>query len=84
MSAVYLGEIIALILFVVAVIMGGAGAYLLIRHFHRKWYWEDEDRKNRMLKDAMRQAGIDYIVDDGGKATPTGGPRPRSSGRSAD
>lgn len=56
-------------------------AYLLIRHYHRKWYWEDEEHKAELLRDAMREAGISYEVDSAGQVRPTGAPNPRTSGR---
>lgn len=57
------------------------GLYLLVRHFHRKWYWEDENRKATMLQDAMKEAGIGYEVNPGGSVRPLGQPSPRTSGR---
>lgn len=57
------------------------GTYLLIRHYHRKWYWEDEERKAEILRDAMREAGISYEVNGSGQVRPTGAPNPRTSGR---
>lgn len=77
----FLSEIIGLVIFVVAVILGIAAAYLVIRHWHRKWYWEDEDRKAIMLRQAMHEAGISYTVDDSGGVRPLGTREPRTSGR---
>ena len=77
----YLSEILALVIFVIAVIIGIAGAYLWIRHWHRKWYWEDEDRKRVMLREAMREANIDYTVDEDNVVRPIRPREPRTSGR---
>lgn len=78
----YLSEILALVIFAVAVIVGIATAYLVIRHWHRKWYWEDEDRKAIMLREAMHEAGINYTVDPSGEVRPIGSREVRTSGRS--
>jgi hypothetical protein len=85
MGAVFLSEIIALVILIVGVMMGGAGCYLLLRHFHRKWKWEDEVHKNQLLREAMQQAGLRYEVNDKGFVQPLGGAsEPRSSGRAHD
>lgn len=84
MSGVYLGEIIAFVIGTAGLILGLAGAYLLIRHVHRKWYWEDEVRKNAMLRAAFKEAGIAFEVNDDGFVSPLTASTPRSSGRARD
>ena len=76
-----MGQVVGLALAILLFAGIGTGLYLLIIHFHRKWYWEDEDRKRVILREAMRDAGIDYTVDDHGRATPTGRSSPRTSNR---
>ena len=82
MSGVYLGEIIALVILIAGIFMGLTGSYILLRHFHRKWYWDDEVRKNAMLKDAMRNAGIQFEVGPDGFVRPVEEVSPRTSNRS--
>lgn len=83
MSGIYLGEIIALVILIAGIFVGLTGSYILLRHFHRKWYWDDEVRKNALLKDAMRNAGIGFEVGPDGFVRPID-TTTRTSGRAQD
>lgn len=66
----YLGEIISLAVFVVIVLAGCAGLYLIVRSRHRKWEWEDQVHQNTMRRELMNEMDIEYEVDEKGFVTP--------------
>lgn len=70
MGALYLSEIIALCLFVVALIAGLTEAAIRIHSMRRRWKWEDQVHQNAMRKGLMDELNIQYEVDAEGFVKP--------------
>lgn len=66
----YLGEIISAAVFCLIFCSGCVGLYLIIRHFHRRWHWQDEVNLNNMRRALMQELDIAYEVDEKGFVKP--------------
>lgn len=57
--------------------------YILVRHFHRQWYWQDKVNENNIRRNLMDELDIQYEVDEKGFVRPVSrkdrGHRPRGS-----
>lgn len=38
------------------------GLYLLIRHYHRQWWWQDRVNENELRKAIMEEADVQWEV----------------------
>lgn len=38
------------------------GLYLLVRHFHRKWKWQDKVNENAMRRAILEEADVQFEV----------------------
>ena len=45
--------------------------YLVIRHFHRKWWWQDKVNESRMRQAVLDEFNVQYEVDEQGVIRPT-------------
>lgn len=46
------------------------GLYLLIRHYHRKWWWQDQVNENAMRRAILEEADIQFEVAEDGFVRP--------------
>lgn len=44
--------------------------YLVIRHFHHKWKWQDKVNEDKLRKSILSEFDIQYEVDDKGFVRP--------------
>lgn len=56
-------KLIVLLLVIVAVLGVVVGSYLLIRHFHRKWSWQDRVNANTITQAALDDATCEVAPD---------------------
>jgi hypothetical protein len=58
----------------VLLLLAGSGAltglYLLVRHFHRKWKWQDQVNENAMRRAILEEADIQFEVGPDGFVRP--------------
>ena len=38
------------------------GLYLLVRHYHRKWWWQDQVNENALRRAILEEADIQFEV----------------------
>lgn len=53
------------------------GLYLLVRHFHRRWKWQDKVNENAMRRAVLEEADVQFEVAPDGFIRPV----PRSQRR---
>ena len=58
------------VLLLLAVSGSFVGLYLLIRHYHRKWWWQDQVNENAMRRAIMEEAEIQFEVNEEGFVRP--------------
>lgn len=56
-------KLVVLLLVIVAVLGVVVGSYLLIRHFHRKWSWQDRVNANTITQAALDDATCEVTSD---------------------
>lgn len=56
-------KLIVLLLVIVSVLATTVALYLLIRHFHRKWKWQDRVNANTITQAALDDATCDVRPD---------------------
>lgn len=73
----YMSEILALCMFIFAVIAGLVEAYIRLKGMRRRWRWEDQVHQNAMRRGLMEELDIQYEVDAEGFVKPVIGQKRR-------